>query len=210
MGIGTAVRHRLGRFEIPMANAYRAAFINLRVLADRIAAIAPASRILEVGCGDGSLAERLMRAYPDAEYDGIDIAPTAGRLYRGDPDRARFRTITLEQFTGEHPKPYDVVLMVDVVHHVPMAERADLVRRSADLVGPGGFLMVKEFERNRGPYYWLTYAADRYITGDRGVSFLTSTDVREMVGAVPGFDDIVESRIPPARNNVLLVRRRLD
>jgi SAM-dependent methyltransferase len=78
MGFGTTVRHHLGRFEVPAANLYRGLSINLRLLADRIASVAPAKRILEVGCGDG-LATELLRAYPSAAYDGIDVAPTAGR-----------------------------------------------------------------------------------------------------------------------------------
>jgi 2-polyprenyl-6-hydroxyphenyl methylase/3-demethylubiquinone-9 3-methyltransferase len=39
MGIGTYVRHRLGRLEIPAANLYRSVFINLRMLARQIGAI---------------------------------------------------------------------------------------------------------------------------------------------------------------------------
>jgi len=210
MGIGAAVRHRLGRFEIPAANAYRAVFINLGVLAERIATVVPAKRILEVGCGDGSLATQLLRVYPEAEYLGIDIAPTAGRLCRGDPDRACFQTMTVQQLAAQRPEPYDLVLLVDVVHHVPVGHRDEVLRSSADLVRPGGFLMVKEFERNAGPYYWLTYAADRYVTGDKGVSFLTLPEVGAMVGSLAGFDGAAVSRIPPARNNVLFALRRLD
>jgi 2-polyprenyl-3-methyl-5-hydroxy-6-metoxy-1,4-benzoquinol methylase len=210
MGLGTTVRHHLGRFEVPAANLYRRAFINLRVLADRIADVAPAKRILEVGCGDGCLATELLRAYPKAAYDGIDVAPTAGRLFRGDPSRATFRTVTVQEFAAERPDPYDLVILVDVVHHVPLELRDEVLRHSADLVRPGGYLMVKEFERNRGPYYWLTYAADRYVTGDKGVSFLTLTQARSLVGALRGFNRIAESRIPPAHNNVLLARRRFE
>jgi len=210
MGFGTAVRHRLGRFEIPAANAYRAVFINLRVLAEQIAAIAPAKRILEVGCGDGGLATQLLRVYPDAEYLGVDIAPTAGRLFRGEQDRARFQTMTVQQLATQQPEPFDLVLLVDVVHHVPVGHRDEVLRKSADLVRPGGFLMVKEFERNAGPYYWLTYAADRYVTGDKGVSFLSLPEARALVDSLDDFHGVAESRIPPARNNVLFALRRRE
>lgn len=100
MGIGTAVRHRLGRFEVPAAEAYRAAFINLDHLSNEVAATWAAAqpqaprRILEIGCGDGSFGQRLTAAFPQATYLGIDPAPTAGRLYRGRRDGAEFRVMT--------------------------------------------------------------------------------------------------------------------
>ena len=210
MGIGTYVRHHLGRFEIPAANLYRSVFISLQSLADQIAAVAPANRILEVGCGDGALAQQLNRVYPDASYLGIDVATTAGRLYRGDPHWAQFRTIAVQDLLAEKPEPYDLVLLVDVIHHVPVEIRAEVLGSSAELVRDGGHLMVKEFERNRGPYYRLTYAADRFITGDRGVVFLTLTELRVMVDNTRrmGFSAPRSCRVRPAHNNVLLDLRR--
>ena len=134
MGMGTFVRHQLGRFEIPAANLYRSAFINLGSLADQIAAVVPAKRILEVGCGDGCLAQQLSRVYPDASYLGVDVAPTAGRLYRGDPGWAQFRTVAVQDLLLEKPEPFDLVLLVDVIHHVPSEIRDEVLRCSAELV----------------------------------------------------------------------------
>ena len=212
MGMGTYVRHRLGRFEIPAANLYRSVFINLHSLADQIAEVAPAKRILEVGCGDGSLAQQLSNVYPDANYLGIDVAPTAGRLYRGDPDWAEFRTVSVQELVAEDPEPYDLVLLVDVIHHVAVPIRDEVLSCSAALVREGGHLMVKEFERNRGPYYRLTYAADRYITGDKGVRFLTLPELRVMVDNTRrmGFAPPRGCRVRPAHNNVLLDLHRED
>jgi SAM-dependent methyltransferase len=210
MGIGTYVRHHLGPLEIPAANVYRSIFINLHALAEQIADVAPAKRILEVGCGDGALAQQLSHVYPAATYLGIDVASSAGRLYRGDPHWAEFRTVSVQELLAEQPEPYDLVLLVDVIHHVSVEIREAVLSASAELVRPGGHLMVKEFERNRGPYYRLTYAADRYITGDRGVRFLTLPELRGMVDNTRplGFSPPRSCRVRPARNNVLLDMRR--
>ena len=40
-------------------------------------------RILEVGCGEGAVSERLAALYPNAEITAIDITPNVGRLYAG-------------------------------------------------------------------------------------------------------------------------------
>src|SRR5205085_6883998 len=60
--------------------------------------VAPdAQRALEIGCGDGSIADRVTRAYPHVVYLGIDVVPTAGRRYVGDPGRATFRSVRSEE-----------------------------------------------------------------------------------------------------------------
>lgn len=209
MGIGTWVRRRLGPLEIPATDAYRRAFIDIGSLAHDLAEVAPAKRILEVGCGDGSLAQRLSQTYPDASYLGIDIAPTAGRLYRGKPGWAEFRVVTVQELLAERPEPFDLVLLVDVIHHVDTGLRPEVLRAAADLVRPGGYLAIKEIERTRGPYYRLVYVADRYITGDR-VRFHTLPELRTMMAGTRqwGFGEAVESRVRPARLNVLYVARR--
>jgi 2-polyprenyl-6-hydroxyphenyl methylase/3-demethylubiquinone-9 3-methyltransferase len=209
--MGSAVRHRLGRLEIPMANAFRGMFLNLTSLAAHIGRAAPAQRILEVGCGDGLFAQRLAAVYPQARYLGIDVVDSAGRLFRGDPRWATFRNITVQDLHAETPEPFDLVLFADVLHHVPLDIRTEVLRSAAELVRPGGHLVVKEFERNRGPYYHLTFAADRYLSGDRDVRFMTLPELTEMVGTTSGygFGDLRVARIGPARNNIVFVMRRI-
>jgi 2-polyprenyl-6-hydroxyphenyl methylase/3-demethylubiquinone-9 3-methyltransferase len=152
----------------------------------------------------------LSLTFPDASYLGIDVAPTAGRLYRGAAGWATFRTVPVQELRAEQPEPFDLVILVDVMHHVPDEIRREVLACSAQLVRPGGYLMVKEFERNRGPYYRLTYAADRYVTGDKGVRFMTMPELRAMMSELRpyGFNSIAMSRIRPARNNVLFATRR--
>ncbi|NNE35345.1 MAG: methyltransferase domain-containing protein [Rhodothermales bacterium] len=80
------------------------------VLASHFAAMIPRdSRVLDVGCGDGSLARRIGEARPDLAFEGIDILVRPDtfipvRLYDGDrfpfPDDA-----------------FDCVMFSDVLHH---------------------------------------------------------------------------------------------
>ena len=60
--------------EIAPSTAYR------RRLIEKLLAIKPpgdAVRVLEIGCGTGSFAERFARKYPKATFLGIDFSPTA-------------------------------------------------------------------------------------------------------------------------------------
>jgi 2-polyprenyl-6-hydroxyphenyl methylase/3-demethylubiquinone-9 3-methyltransferase len=209
VGIGTAIRHRLGRWEIPAAEAYRNAFINLDDLATTVRSLTTAKRILEIGCGDGSFGQRLCGVFPDAEYLGIDIAPNPGRLFRGDAQRAQFRTMSAGDLVAEGPAPFDLVAFVDVLHHVPEPARVPILADAAALTAPDGMIAIKEWERGRGLTHLACYAADRYVTGDKDVRFATREDLRSMFDAgLPGFALVGEARIPPRRNNVLCALRR--
>jgi SAM-dependent methyltransferase len=191
MGLGYEVRSRLGRYEPAISDAYRGAFINLDDLATTIASLAPdAQRVAEIGSGDGSMANALVARLPRAQYVGIDLAPTTGRLFEGDRSRATF-------------------VVVDVVHHVPDDQRLALLSDAAALIRPGGLLAFKDWERGRGPAHALAYASDRYVSGDRAVRFMPLTELHDLARqAAPGFDLVVECRVPPRRNNVLLVLQR--
>jgi 2-polyprenyl-3-methyl-5-hydroxy-6-metoxy-1,4-benzoquinol methylase len=209
VGIGTAIRHRLGRWEIPAAEAYRNRFINLDDLATTLASLTTAKRILEIGCGDGAFGQRLCAAFPDAEYLGIDISPVAGRLFRGDRQRAQFRTMLSGDLVAEGPPPFDLVAIVDVLHHVPEPARVPILTDAAALVAPDGMIAVKDWERGRGLAHVAAFTADRYVTGDKNVRFPSREELRSVVDAgLPGFEIRCEARIPPRRNNVLYTLRR--
>jgi SAM-dependent methyltransferase len=81
-----------------------------RVLADHLASlIPPGSRVLDVGCGDGTIDCLIKQKQPDIDIQGIDplLRPNA--------------RIPVRAFDGEHipyaNRSFDVVMFVDVLHH---------------------------------------------------------------------------------------------
>jgi SAM-dependent methyltransferase len=71
--------------------------------------------VLDVGCGDGALAEEIVRRRPDVTVQGLEVSKRSG---------AR---IPVSTFNGSHlPFPnaqFDVVLFADVLHHTEHAEQ---------------------------------------------------------------------------------------
>jgi 2-polyprenyl-6-hydroxyphenyl methylase/3-demethylubiquinone-9 3-methyltransferase len=205
--IGPAIRTRLGRWEIPAADAYRSFFINLEDCATLLASLWPATRILEVGCGDGSFGERLLAKYPHAQYVGIDISENPGRLFRGDAGRATFHSVASQDFLSTSPGLFDLVVLVDVVHHVPLGMREQLLRDVQALTAPGGHYVVKDWEPTNTVGHVAAYGADRFITGDR-ISHVPIEDMKQDLENWLGDRLVIEARVPPRRNNYLLGYQR--
>jgi len=81
-----------------------------RRLAGHIADLLPhGARVLDVGCGDGSLAAQVLSRRPDVSLTGIDVLVQPGAL------------VTVEPFDGRvipyADRSFDAVLFVDVLHH---------------------------------------------------------------------------------------------
>jgi 2-polyprenyl-3-methyl-5-hydroxy-6-metoxy-1,4-benzoquinol methylase len=108
----------------------------------------PADRVLEVGCGIGIVSERVASHVPEGEVIGTDLSPEniwyATRTIRlpnvsfltcdAQMDFEEVRTL----FSG----PPDVILMIDVIEHIPESERPELLRRLRSLQGENGTLVL--------------------------------------------------------------------
>ncbi|MEJ2886618.1 class I SAM-dependent methyltransferase [Actinomycetospora aeridis] len=210
MGLGAAVRRRLGPLESPAAEAYRSIFIDLRRFADRLAARRSAERILEIGCGDGSTADQLCRAFPNAEYVGIDVAPDPGRRCGVSPERTSFSAITSSDLRRTGPQPFSLVVLVDVLHHIPDdADRRTVLADAVAMTEPGGTLVIKEWSGHRSLGYGLAYAADRYVSGDRDVRFTTEAELMALFeDALPGWTVAWRDVVRPWANNIVLALER--
>jgi 2-polyprenyl-6-hydroxyphenyl methylase/3-demethylubiquinone-9 3-methyltransferase len=106
------------------------------------------SRVLDIGCGGGILAESM--ASRGAQVSAIDMAdaPLAvARLHQKisgvDVD---YRRATAEQEARESPGQYDVVTCLEMLEHVP--DPSSVVAACARLVKPGGHVFFSTINRN--------------------------------------------------------------
>lgn len=207
MSIGQAVRRAMGPYEQRVADRYRAFFLDVDDLAAALASFEPAPRILEIGCGDGHVSTALLQRLPTAHVTAIDIVPEPGRLFAGDPQRVTFRSCTAEALLAEGGAPFDLVVLSDVLHHVPDDLLSNVVECAGRLCAPGGVLAVKEWERNRGVGYFLGWFSDRVISGQR-IRFFDRDHLQSTVEQlVPGTTLIGTALVKPRRSNLLLVWR---
>ena len=202
MSIGFFIRQMLGPFEKPISDLYRSIFIDITALVSQIKHWSPASNILEVGCGEGAVTEHLVMAYPNVYITGIDITSRIGRMFRGDTSRVTFSQQTIKDFVAENPSSFDLLLISDVIHHVPPEMHKEFLTEARNALKPRGYLVLKDWERSATPIHLLAYLLDRYITGDH-VQYKTANEFRELIRDVFGETSIKdETRIRPWSNNI--------
>jgi 2-polyprenyl-6-hydroxyphenyl methylase/3-demethylubiquinone-9 3-methyltransferase len=206
---GPLIRRLFGPYEHQVAEAYRHIFVNLDDFARLIQTwVAQPRRILEVGCGEGAMTERITKLYPAASVTAIDITPKVGRMFRGDRVNVTFCQESVESVADRHPATYDLVILADVIHHVPFEARRSLMRGIEKAMMADGSFIFKDWIITKTPINWLCGASDRYLTGDN-VSYLTMPIIEDLVTDPFGPNTIRQTaRVRPWDNNVAVLVRR--
>ena len=150
-----------------------------RALSAAVASLLPPGALtLDLGCGDGTLARRVMAARPDVRIVGVDTLTRGGCA------------VPVARYDGERlPFPagrFDAVLLVDVVHHAThprslLAEAGRVARSAvvikdhlADRVGARPLLRLMDWMGNARhgialPYNYWTRADWRLAFADLGL-----------------------------------------
>ena len=203
MPIGPLVRQMLGPLERPISNIYRGIFIDLETLVQQIHKWTPsASSIFEFGCGEGAVVEILTQTFPLSHITGIDISPRIGRMYQGDTQRVVFKQQDIKDFAAENPASFDLIIINDVMHHIPWDMHEPILEYVKSALKSGGHLILKDWNRNYSPIYFICYFMDRFITGDR-VRYKTTLELQDLLRSIFGVESIKsEATIRPWSNNI--------
>jgi SAM-dependent methyltransferase len=107
----------------------------VRVLANHLSGLIPAgSRILDVGCGDGTIDSVILQQRGDVSIEGVDV------LVR---PQSQIPVLPFDGSTIPYPnKTFDIVMFVDVLHHT---EDPRVLLREAARVGKA--ILIKDHFR---------------------------------------------------------------
>jgi len=110
--------------------------------------------VFDIGCGCGLFLLALAFAGKRVSGVGVDVAPDAIRaatLAARTPEiPATGSTLSFQAASGSDAWPagqFDVVSLIDVLHHVPAAEQRAFVTAAVSRVRPGGVFIYKDMCR---------------------------------------------------------------
>jgi len=200
----------MGPYFNLLGEPYRAIFVDLRKVVTDLANALPAdAHCLDVGGGDGAVANRLLQRRPDISLTVIDPGPNLGGFidpaYMG---RCEMRAGLALSDMVQNVEPFDVVMLNDVVHHVPVEARHDFFADLAALCRRSGCtrLLIKDIEPG-GLRALMALLSDIYITGECQVVQISAGQMRAQLEAAfgPGTELNFHMSMPDTPNYLLRV-----
>jgi 2-polyprenyl-3-methyl-5-hydroxy-6-metoxy-1,4-benzoquinol methylase len=140
------------------------------------------ARILDLGCGLGhQLFELWCAGYRNLE--GIDLSEgQAATAAKSAGKRVRIRQAEGAEYLAGRQNMYDLIVMMDMIEHIPETEALPLLRRVHEALVPGGRVVVRT-----GNMATLTASFIRYIDLTHTTGF-TEISLAELLTQA-GFND---------------------
>ncbi|KAA1472014.1 S-adenosyl-L-methionine-dependent methyltransferase [Dentipellis sp. KUC8613] len=158
-------------------------------------------KILEVGSGSGAWAIQAAQMYPDAEIVAADMTSLPPRPL---PKNLRFQKLNILDPFPFQPEEFDAVHFRLVLFHLPNAR--DVVRRAAQLLKPGGWLLVEDLSlpiyENPGPAQERSLRVRYDWSVSKGLDPYISVHMAQMLEESYSFDQ-VETHKPLLYSNPL-------
>ena len=141
---------------------------------------AGAKSVLELGIGTGETARRVLARHPEAKLIAIDASPGMVGVARDTlpSDRVSLLVSRLEDPLPEGP--FDLVVSALAVHHLHADSKADLFRRIAKVLDPGGRFVLADVVAPLNPSYVVTAIdpeVDYPSTLDQQVAWLHASGI---------------------------------
>jgi SAM-dependent methyltransferase len=144
---------------------------------DLASQLAPGARVLDLGCGAGVPADRLL---VDAGLDvtGVDISQVQIDRARVLVPQATFARCDIVEYELE-PSSFDAIISLYTLIHLPLGDQRALIPRVFDALRPGGlFLVIVGHEQWTGveeylgaPMFWDHADTETYLAWFRDDGF---------------------------------------
>jgi ubiquinone/menaquinone biosynthesis C-methylase UbiE len=146
-------------------------------------------RILELGCGTGTLSISLARALPDASITGIDLDPEALKRARAKTDAEKVNWVH-GSVTDAAPKAgtWDCVVISLVLHHLTPEQQPIALARAHEVLRPGGSLHVIDFGPPQGLVPRAGWPLLQKIDGEENTAPLGNGELPGLIDSA-GFKD---------------------
>jgi ubiquinone/menaquinone biosynthesis C-methylase UbiE len=130
--------------------------------------IRPGHRLLDLGCGTGTMAILIRQHVPDAAMIGVDGDPKVLEIARRKAAKASVSIQFDESFADRLPYPdasFDRVLSSLVLHHLTHEDKLGALREVRRVLAPGGSFHLADFAPPAG--WWASLITRVVARGER-------------------------------------------
>ena len=128
----------------------------------------PGDRILEIGCGPGTIVPYL----PKTEYVGFDVSQEYVDQARGRFPDSKFVCDRVSEFTLPNREYFDIVLALAILHHLDDTEALQLFRIAHGALRAGGKLVTLDGvwtdDQSRAARYVQSRDRGQFIRDEKG------------------------------------------
>lgn len=123
-------------------------------------------RILELGCGWGSLTLWMAKEFPDSQITAVSNSRTQREHIEGQAKErgltnVEIKTVNMISYEGEGPAVFDRVVSVEMFEH--MKNYDQLLQRVSTWLKPGGTLFVHIFTHREYAYHYEAQSEDDWM-----------------------------------------------
>ncbi|MEQ1353857.1 MAG: class I SAM-dependent methyltransferase [Candidatus Acidiferrum sp.] len=101
------------------------------------------ARILELGCGGGSLLRGLRGAGWPGHYRGVDISQKAIHEAEQFKEKGDCSWLVSDIESFDSDEKWDAIAMIESVYYVKIDKVPEVLRRLAGMLMPGGYLLLR-------------------------------------------------------------------
>ena len=157
-----------------------------------VAHIPPNGHVLDVGCGTGKFARRILRRFPSVQMTGLDLSRRMLDRAPGNcadvSDRIRFVHGDAEHLPFDDDS-FDVVTCIHSFHHYP--NQASVVNEMFRVLKPEGRLVILDANRD-GWWGWIIF--DGFVATIEGLVHHCSAERFHNLFDQCGFESIEQTR----------------
>lgn len=128
--------------------------------------VKPGQALLDVGCGTGTLALRLLQNHPGLRVLGVD--PTIGAI-RIAQSKSRKLTLSFALCAARAEQlpftnaVFDCVTCTLAFHHIPDSVKAVALAEMRRVLRQEGLLLLADFETRTNPFFWGKYRSGKTL-----------------------------------------------